>query len=171
VGAGTSTLFNVYSPGVFDSAGEYWLTPTPETWNSFKSLGDWHIDASYAWWDLVMVYGSGAPVTKAQGSATVNFSVKSTFPGDADLDGFVDTMDFNSLASNFGGTDKFWQDGDFNFDGIVDSLDFNSLASNFGQSQPAQGASNSFGATVPEPSTFAVASIAGLIFRRRKSLR
>jgi hypothetical protein len=73
--AAGSSLFSVSSPGIFTSDGEYWLSPTPEAWDSAKSLGDWHVNASYGWWDLVIIYGGGAPVTTAQGSTTVNFSV------------------------------------------------------------------------------------------------
>lgn len=74
-GSGTTSLFNVYSDGIFTSEGEYWLTPNPEVWSNNKSVGDWRINASYAWWDLVIIYGGGAPVTRATGSTTVNFSI------------------------------------------------------------------------------------------------
>ena len=45
----------------------------------------------------------------------------------------MDSLDFNSLAANFGHAGRGYVHGDFNFDGIVDSLDFNALAANFGQ--------------------------------------
>jgi hypothetical protein len=60
-----------------------------------------------------------------------------TYYGDASLDRKVDTLDFNSLAANFGGTNKGWTQADFNYDGKVDTLDFNNLAANFGKSLPA----------------------------------
>jgi hypothetical protein len=59
--------------------------------------------------------------------------VKYTFNGDANLDGRVDTLDFNALAANFGGTGRNWWQADFNFDGTVDTLDFNFLAAGFGK--------------------------------------
>jgi len=161
--AGTASLFTAASPGVFASDGEYWLTPTASTWNSFKSVGDWHANASYGWWDLVIIYGGGAPVTKAQGSATVNFSVNNSYPGDANLDGLVDTLDFNSLAFNFGSSGRSWVDGDFNFDATVDTTDFDSLAANFGTALSTRAAQ---GATVPEPSGLALGGVwAIMLFR------
>src|SRR5262249_15320371 len=60
--------------------------------------------------------------------------VKFTSFGDANLDGTVDTLDFNSFAANFGRSGKFWTQGDFNYDGIVDTLDFNALATTFRRS-------------------------------------
>jgi hypothetical protein len=93
--------------------------------------------------------------------------VRHTYIGDANLDGKVDTLDFNSLAGNFGGSAKVWTQSDFNYDGVVDTLDFNALASNFGQSLPA-GSAN-IGGLVPEPSSAvcAIAAAAGMLLTRR----
>lgn len=54
--------------------------------------------------------------------------------GDADLNGAVNSDDFNRLAANFGQAAKRWTHGNFNFDaaGAVNSDDFNLLAGNFG---------------------------------------
>jgi hypothetical protein len=60
---------------------------------------------------------------------------------DANHDRVVDTLDFNALAANFGGTGKNYSQGDFNYDTVVDTLDFNSLAGNFGHSLAAVPAS------------------------------
>jgi hypothetical protein len=84
-----------------------------------------------------------------------------TVSGDANLDGKVDTLDFNRLAANFGGTGKRWSQADFNYDGIVDTLDFNNLAANFGQ----QLASSAGGTLVPEPAS--VMSLATILLPRR----
>jgi hypothetical protein len=54
--------------------------------------------------------------------------------GDANLDGTVNSDDFNRLSTYFGLSGKRWGHGDFNFDGTVNSDDFNLLAGNFGQS-------------------------------------
>src|SRR4051812_33512757 len=107
-GAGTNSLLSPASDGIFTSAGAYWLTPSKAQWDAAKTLGDWHVNASFGQWDLVMIYGSGAPVTKAQGSATVNFSTARWMPGDANLDGMVNALDFNVLASNFGNASAEW---------------------------------------------------------------
>jgi hypothetical protein len=57
--------------------------------------------------------------------------------GDANHDRAVDTLDFNALAANFGGSNKDYSQADFNYDGVVDTLDFNTLAANFGHAVPA----------------------------------
>ena len=71
--------------------------------------------------------------------------------GDANLDHAIDTLDFNSLAANFGQTNRGWAQGDFTGDGIVDTTDFNLLASNFGKSFPT-----SASALAPEPTSIAL---------------
>lgn len=56
-----------------------------------------------------------------------------TTPGDANLDGFVNFLDFLALAEQFGaeGT-ATWSGGDFDGDGSVNFADFLILANNFG---------------------------------------
>jgi hypothetical protein len=86
-----------------------------------------------------------------------------TFAGDANLDGGVDTLDFNSLAANFGSlTAASWSQGDFNYDGSIDTLDFNLLSSNFGGNLSA----NLLAAPVPEPGAAAIVSAIALLPRR-----
>jgi hypothetical protein len=96
--------------------------------------------------------------------------VRYTASGDANLDGTVDTVDFNSLAANFGAADERWVHGDFNYDASIDTTDFNLLAANFGfmvagdvlslQSLP-----------VPEPSSFLLTAGSTLAMRRRRHRR
>jgi len=71
-----------------------------------------------------------------------------TLAGDANHDRTIDTIDFNLLAANFGGTSKVWAQGDFNYDTLVDTVDFNLLASNFSQTVPA---ASTISTLVPEP--------------------
>jgi hypothetical protein len=87
--------------------------------------------------------------------------------GDANLDGFVETSDFNTLAGNFGAASATWNEGDFNRDALVDSMDFAVLAGSYGQR--VNMAAPSLGAVVPEPSALGVALIilSGQVRRRK----
>jgi hypothetical protein len=91
--------------------------------------------------------------------------VTAAIPGDANLDGSVTGADFNILATNFGTAGKSWASADFNGDGSSNSSDFNLLASNFGTSIPAGAAP---GASVPEPSSAALAIVMTLLIARRR---
>jgi hypothetical protein len=90
-----------------------------------------------------------------------------TFAGDANLDGNVNALDFNALATNFGvGTS--WPAGDFTYDGAVDTSDFTALSQNFGKSMPSP--SIALGAVVPEPAVGIACGfviLAGFLRRRR----
>ena len=56
-------------------------------------------------------------------------------PGDANLDGDVDTNDLTIVLGNFGRTAGVnWIQGDFNGDGRVDMNDLTSVLANFGTS-------------------------------------
>ena len=52
--------------------------------------------------------------------------------GDANMDGTVNALDFNAVASNFGSSGMVWPEGDFNGDNVVNTLDFAYIAQNFG---------------------------------------
>lgn len=60
-----------------------------------------------------------------------------TLLGDANLDGAVNSDDFNLLSISFGQSSRRWSQGDFNYNGAVNSDDFNQLAVNFGQTASA----------------------------------
>jgi hypothetical protein len=51
--------------------------------------------------------------------------------GDANHDRTINALDFNLLATNFGGSAKTFAQGDFNYDTTVNSTDFNVLATRF----------------------------------------
>jgi hypothetical protein len=59
----------------FSTERQYWLSPGAEAWEANKAVGEWRVDANYAWWTLVMTYGGGAPLTNSTGSKTVSFWV------------------------------------------------------------------------------------------------
>ena len=102
--------------------------------------------------------GQGQGVFTFNGSITAR---RTTIAGDANFDGVVNLLDFNTLAGNFNQTNRHWCAGDFNFDGSVNLLDFNLLAGNFNQSAAGPevtlddwGAlASAVGANVPEPAS------------------
>jgi len=126
---------------------------------------------------------SADPVNPANlSSGTIE--IMYTLLGDANLDGKVNGIDFNLLATNFNqAVTNGWDKGDFNYDGKVNGIDFNLLAANFNQLASQSDAAylaalNSFAAAngislanVPEPASVAMMVIAGLgiLQRRRRS--
>lgn len=90
-----------------------------------------------------------------------------TYLGDANVDGTVNSQDFNALVAGYGDAATTWRTGDFNYDGKTDTRDFNFLAGNFNLTMPL--ASASLGSVVPEPSSLGLLLAAGLMgLRRRK---
>jgi hypothetical protein len=95
--------------------------------------------------------------------------------GDANLDGFVNSDDFNALASNFGLAGFNWLGGDFNGDSFVNSDDFNILAGNFGISASTNGPTPddwiALASAVPEPAVLPLLTFGWvtLAARRRSS--
>ncbi|MEM6751123.1 MAG: matrixin family metalloprotease [Planctomycetota bacterium] len=87
-------------------------------------------------------------------------------PGDANLDGTVDLVDFGNLAKDFGQPSVGWSDGDFDGNGLTDLLDLDIFAQNFNASvfigiDPG---------AVPEPSAGMFFAAVGLFVARRRRL-
>ncbi|MEZ6068859.1 MAG: hypothetical protein R3C10_01035 [Pirellulales bacterium] len=105
-------------------------------------------------------------------------------PGDANLDGTVDGLDYLVWASNFGLGDVGFTQGDFNNDHVVDGLDYIIWSQNYSPSFAAaslSGASADAGTTfgqgaataIPEPAGVALAVcgaglLCGWLSRRRR---
>jgi hypothetical protein len=91
-------------------------------------------------------------------------------PGDANLDGVVNAIDFDILATNFSasGTNN-WLAGDFSGDGSVNSSDFTLLAANFNSRLP--GLSLPLGALSPEPTCSSILTTTALLFFSRRRRR
>jgi hypothetical protein len=103
---------------------------------------------------------------EGQGVDATSVLIRYTYVGDANLDGKVNALDFNALASNFGKTpgSDVWTQGDFNYDGNVNTLDFTALALNFNQ-PPLP--SPALGTVVPEAGMLSFTILLGLSIRRR----
>ncbi len=114
-----------------------------------------------------------------------------TLLGDANLDGSVNGSDFSILAANFGLGVTNWDQGNFLYGSSVNGSDFSALAANFGQGDSggavavtpadvaaldafaaANGLSSPTFASVPEPASVALLTIAGatILGRRRRSM-
>jgi hypothetical protein len=83
--------------------------------------------------------------------------IRYTRYGDADLNGTVNSDDFNLFATNFGLSGRQWFQGDFNYNSVVNSDDFNLFATNFGLSAGADGIVDpaewaALASAMPEPS-------------------
>jgi autotransporter-associated beta strand protein len=105
---------------------------------------------------------------------TSSLILKYTLLGDANLDGTVNALDFNALASNYGASGSgVWTGGDFDYNTIVDTTDFNALAQNFNQVLPSSAGAlgASLGTLVPEPGMVTLGAITalGMLSRRRRS--
>jgi autotransporter-associated beta strand protein len=97
------------------------------------------------------------------GPDQTSLTVRYVYRGDINLDGTVNALDFNVLASNFGDpSGQFWIDGDVNYDGAVNSLDFDALAMNFNRSIAPP-----LGTFVPEPAGILLLSAAVFTRHRR----
>jgi len=70
-------------------------------------------------------------------------------PGDVNFDGLVNIFDINFVSTNWGGIGP---EGDANFDGMVNIFDINLISANW---SPV--------AAVPEPSSFALLLVAGML--------
>jgi hypothetical protein len=110
--------------------------------------------------------GTGPFVGHAIVEPSMGVSAIIAIPGDANLDGVVNQLDFSVVANHFNATGT-WADGDFNGDGIVNQLDYSTVASYWEQSDDYGGGIGG----VPEPaaSTLLLTSLAAVAVRRRRN--
>jgi autotransporter-associated beta strand protein len=112
------------------------------------------------------------PFSGVQVQSGSDVVVRYTYRGDANLNGQVDSVDFNALAAAYGATSGgVWKDGDFNYDDKINTLDFNYLAGNFNATPiPSALPGATLGSVVPEPGSLSLIAlgIAGLVARRRR---
>ncbi|HEX4054741.1 MAG TPA: LamG-like jellyroll fold domain-containing protein [Tepidisphaeraceae bacterium] len=79
-------------------------------------------------------YADSADPGNPAGLSSNQIEITYTLYGDTNLDGAVNSVDFGTMAANFGKSGKTWDEGDFNYGGVVNSIDFGLLAGNFGKS-------------------------------------
>jgi fibronectin-binding autotransporter adhesin len=131
-----------------------------------------HTALAYAEASSLGVVGTGTFDGAPVDDSTV--IVKYALAGDANLDGKVNALDFNALASNFGQNDgsNVWTTGDFNYDGVVGTSDFMLLSDDFNGALPTSASVPApvLGSLVPEPASLGLLAIAatGVIARRRR---
>ncbi|MEM7809666.1 MAG: PEP-CTERM sorting domain-containing protein [Planctomycetota bacterium] len=122
----------------------------------------------------IYVEASQGDNTNLLRNAIRGFSVEvpepASLPGDANGDGTVDLADFGILRANFGSTMGTFATGDFNGDMNVDLADFGILRANFGTSVGSDFAALDawYATVVPEPTTLALAGLAGFAMLRRR---
>ena len=91
--------------------------------------------------------------------------------GDFDFDGDVDNADIGLIVGNFtgsGGTGMTYEQGDIDGDGDIDNADIGAVVGAFTGSQASLQASLQAFAIVPEPASFAIFSLGGLLIARRR---
>jgi autotransporter-associated beta strand protein len=118
-------------------------------------------------WDVGQFRDSTASATGltlgyVDNTATDQVKVMATYPGDFNLDGVVNNLDYAIWAANVF-TGATWQQGDANYDGVVNGLDRDLWIANVGLPQ-LSGALPAEGVTpVPEPATLVVLATALLL--------
>lgn len=115
---------------------------------------------------------SGGPADQADVDTLVRIAFGSEY-GDTNINGVIDSTDFNTFAANYGNTNRGWAQGDFTGDRKVNTLDFNLLAGNFGFvgqgpngiPEPWVEPSATLGSTVPEPALLGIVGVLFLVAR------
>ena len=95
-------------------------------------------------------------------SGDYTLSVALPAPGDANVDGYVDGLDYVVWSNNFGLSDTIWREADFNDTKDTDGLDYVIWSNNYAPLP---------GGLVPEPATaalLAVGAVATILSGRRR---
>jgi hypothetical protein len=125
------------------------------------------------------IYATFPPGGSGVAASINDVLVRTTYFGDANLDGLVDGVDFALLNNGFANGLSGWSNGDFNYDGVIDGVDFALLNNSFanqgapfaGQQVAPVGASAN--TVVPEPGALGLlgAGGLGLLARRRRGTK
>ena len=101
------------------------------TFNVWMREGGTGFDKVVLTVDPSLVPAGAGPAETPRAPDPGNGSGPGLIPGDANMDGVVDSQDFTIMSANYGRPGTF-SEGDFNNDGIVDGQDFGILKANFG---------------------------------------
>ena len=80
----------------------------------------------------------GGPNAGEEDVFVMAISAQAAVPGDANLNGCVDGLDYIVWSNNYHQSDKRWEDGDFTGEGYVDGLDYIAWSNNYGVGCPGQ---------------------------------
>ena len=167
--------------GEHDSGGGVFLKPWGEDEWKLAGINLYRSEASGYQGDFGDIFAAKIP---EYAGWLHDYLSTDLLPGDADLDGDVDAMDYLLVKSSLGTlSGASWEDGDFNNDGAVDRDDIHAVQVNFGYTSgghpvmtpPPPGGydGGSPEGTVPEPtalSLLAAGALAMIRRRRRRSL-
>lgn len=133
----------------------------------FSSIADASSNPKFA---LGYIESSGNGTFSGQPVDGTSLIIAYTLRGDGNLDGKVNTLDFNMLAGAFGQSNQHCVNGDYDYNGVVDSQDFNYFVANHGYSFNIE-ATAALGTLVPEPAAGAALLFPGVILARRRGQR
>jgi hypothetical protein len=107
---------------------------------------------------------SGNPIP----ATITNGHVVASLPGDANLDGSVNSADLQILLNTFNTTGTTWKTADFNGDGQTNSADLQILLANFNQTVTITASPAISAAALPEPLAAGLLLPALALLRRRR---
>ena len=133
-------------------------------------LGDYTITETLKS-DWTLTTGNSPVVVTLSGGTHIE-KFGNVLPGDANMDGIVDGVDFTFLKANFGagteGDPATWRMANFNYyedDWLVDGADFTILKAYFGKGEKFTGA------PIPEPGCAVLLVVGALALCRRRTRR
>jgi hypothetical protein len=94
--------------------------------------------------------------------------VKYTWMGDTNIDGILDTADFNAVLNGVTNALTGWQNGDINYDGVVDTTDFGLLMTAMSNYTGPLGGGGTPAGAIPEPAALGLLGASALLLGRRR---
>jgi hypothetical protein len=120
--------------------------------------------------DASVPTGTRRQVTLLDWAAMTDVGWRLAGTGDADANGIINFVDFQTLEQNLGRTNARWSQGDFNEDGVVDTADYALLMKSYSRQQGGGAVPAAWleGSNVPEPG---VVSVFGMLVLARRGRR